>query len=68
MYSVGGVDNGNHDVGHGGQPQFIYRHRWRVGDVVMWDNCQSLHFAVGDYELPQRRLLYRTTIEGGIPF
>lgn len=34
----------------------------------MWDNCQSLHYAVDDYELPQRRLLYRTTIEGGIPF
>lgn len=50
------------------QPQFIYRHRWAVGDVVMWDNCQSLHFAVADYELPRRRLLHRTTIEGGIPF
>lgn len=50
------------------QAQFIYRHRWRVGDVVIWDNSQSLHYAVGDYELPQRRLLYRTTIEGGIPF
>jgi taurine dioxygenase len=50
------------------QPQFIYRHRWAVGDVVMWDNCQSLHFAVADYALPQRRLLHRTTIEGGIPF
>ena len=49
------------------QPQFIYRHRWRVGDVVMWDNCQSLHYAVGDYALPQRRLLHRTTIEGAIP-
>jgi taurine dioxygenase len=49
------------------QPQFIYRHRWRVGDVVMWDNCQSLHYAVGDYALPQRRLLHRTTIEGEIP-
>jgi taurine dioxygenase len=50
------------------QTQFIYRHRWRVDDVIMWDNCQSLHYAVGDYELPQRRLVYRTTIEGGIQF
>ena len=41
------------------QERFLYRHRWRVGDVVMWDNCQSLHLAIADYRLPQRRLLHR---------
>lgn len=49
------------------RPEYIYRHVWREGDVVMWDNAATLHLAVRDYELPQRRLLYRTTIEGGVP-
>jgi taurine dioxygenase len=49
------------------QPQFIYRHKWQLGDVVMWDNAASLHLAIADYKLPQRRLLHRVTIEGGIP-
>jgi len=50
------------------EERFIYRHRWQVGDIVMWDNCQSLHLATSDYRLPKRRLLHRTTIEGGVPF
>jgi taurine dioxygenase len=49
------------------QPKFIYRHKWRVGDVVMWDNAAALHLAVADYKLPQRRLLHRVTVEGGVP-
>jgi len=49
------------------QPKFIYRHKWRVGDVVMWDNASALHLAVADYRLPQRRLLHRVTVEGGVP-
>lgn len=49
------------------QPKFIYRHKWQVGDVVMWDNAAALHLAVADYKLPQRRLLHRVTIEGGVP-
>jgi alpha-ketoglutarate-dependent taurine dioxygenase len=49
------------------QPKFIYRHNWRVGDVVMWDNAAALHLAIADYKLPQRRLLHRVTIEGGVP-
>jgi taurine dioxygenase len=52
---------------HSIQPQFIYRHKWQVGDVVMWDNAASLHLAIADYRLPQRRLLHRVTVEGGIP-
>lgn len=46
----------------------VYRHRWRVGDLLMWDNCLSQHFAVGDYALPQRRLMHRTTVGGTVPF
>jgi taurine dioxygenase len=49
------------------QDKYIYRHKWRVGDLVMWDNAASLHLAICDYKLPQRRLLHRVTIEGGVP-
>ena len=48
-------------------PQFIYQHRWEVGDVVVWDNCTVQHRAVQDYDLPNRRLLWRTTVKGDVP-
>ena len=34
---------------HQVQPQFVYRHRWQPGDVVMWDNRCTQHYAVDDY-------------------
>lgn len=49
------------------RPEFVYRHRWQVGDFVIWDNIVTLHKASFDYELPLRRLMHRTTVEGGIP-
>lgn len=49
------------------KPEFVYRHRWRVGDVVVWDNCSAIHQAIGDYELPARRRMHRTTVEGTKP-
>jgi taurine dioxygenase len=30
----------------------------------MWDNCATQHLAINDYALPQRRLMYRTTVKG----
>jgi taurine dioxygenase len=43
------------------QPQFVYRHRWQVGDVVMWDNGFLLHRR--DQFAPNgRRLMKRTTL------
>lgn len=53
---------------HMTQPRFVYRHSWRVGDFILWDNCSAIHNALGDYQLPQRRLMHRTTIEGTVPF
>ena len=44
------------------QPRFVYRHRWREGDVVMWDNIACLHKAFSDYQWPQRRRMHRTTL------
>ncbi len=49
------------------KPEFIYQHKWRVGDVVVWDNCTVQHRAVLDYELPHRRLMWRTTVKGEVP-
>ena len=43
------------------RPEFVYRHAWRPGDVLIWDNCTVQHKAIQDYELPLRRLMYRTT-------
>ena len=50
------------------RPEFVYRHRWCVGDLVVWDNCTAQHRAVIDYDLPQRRLMWRTTVKGTVPF
>jgi taurine dioxygenase len=50
------------------RPEFVYRHRWRVGDLVMWDNCATQHKVSFDYELPLRRRLERTTVEGSVPY
>jgi taurine dioxygenase len=49
------------------RPEFRYRHKWCVGDLLMWDNCCVQHLAVKDYNLPQRRLMYRVTLNGSIP-
>lgn len=49
------------------KPEFLYRHRWQKGDVVMWDNCTAQHKAIIDYDLPQRRLMHRLTIAGTVP-
>jgi taurine dioxygenase len=49
-------------------PRFQYRHRWRVGDVLMWDNCTCQHLAVRDYGEGQRRLMHRVTVNGSVPF
>jgi taurine dioxygenase len=46
------------------KPEFIYTHRWRAGDLLMWDNCAVQHKATFDYDLPLRRLMYRTTVRG----
>ena len=49
------------------KPAFIYRHQWRPGDLLMWDNCTVQHRAVQDYDLPRRRLMHRTTMGGAVP-
>jgi len=49
------------------RPEFCYRHSWRIGDLVMWDNASAMHLAICDYTLPERRLMNRTTVIGPEP-
>lgn len=46
--------------------EFIYRHAWEPGTLVMWDNRSVLHRATGGYE-GHDRLLHRTTIAANLP-
>lgn len=45
------------------QDRFHYRHKWRAGDLAMWDNRSTWHYALNDYQ-GHRRYLNRITIEG----
>ena len=47
--------------------EFCYRHSWRVGDLLMWDNSMTQHLAISDYKLPLRRLMHRVTVNGTVP-
>lgn len=53
---------------HVTQPQFMYRHKWAEGDLLIWDNCSTQHLATMDYAPHQRRRLYRAGVAGGVPF
>ncbi|MFT5439926.1 MAG: taurine dioxygenase [Alphaproteobacteria bacterium] len=48
--------------------EFVYRHRWTVGDLLMWDNRTTIHLATGGVPEGQARRLHRTTVLGEIPF
>jgi taurine dioxygenase len=54
-------------IEHARKPEFEYRHRWRPGDLVMWDNRSLLHKANGDYDMAERRYLYRLMLQGDRP-
>lgn len=49
---------------HSVQPRFVYRHRWDVRDLVMWDNRCLTHLAVGDYAPNEVRHMIRTSTMG----
>jgi taurine dioxygenase len=48
---------------HSEKSEFVYRHVWRVGDLLVWDNRCSMH-ARDDFPADQRRLMLRTTVKG----
>ena len=56
-------------LAHATQPRFVYTRRWRLGDLVMWDNRCLLHRAVANYEVTRdRRVMHRSVVRGTAPF
>ena len=45
------------------KPQFVYRHIWKLGDLVIWDNTGTMHRAL-PYDHASGRLMHRTKLEG----
>ena len=52
---------------HATQKKYEYRHGWRHGDWVLWDNRSVMHQANLDYDMTQRRYLYRLMLKGETP-
>lgn len=48
------------------QDRYLYRHKWRVGDFLLWDNTGTMHRA-DSYALDSKRLMHRTTLHGEEP-
>ena len=54
-------------LAHAVRDEFIYRHKWRPGDVLLWDNRAAMHRAHFDYDPAEYRLLYRVLLRGEVP-
>jgi taurine dioxygenase len=54
-------------MAHAIQPKYEYRHQWRDGDFVIWDNRSVMHKANPDYDMSERRYLYRLMLKGEPP-
>lgn len=52
---------------HAHQPEFCYVHRWREGDVVMWDNRAAQHYPVMNRPEGEVRRMWRVTVAGTRP-
>ena len=49
---------------HATQSKFEYRHKWRAGDMVIWDNRSVMHQANADFDPAEYRYLYRIMLKG----
>lgn len=52
---------------HATKEEFTYRHKWRRGDAVLWDNRCTLHTATPFDEDRYERLMHRATMVGSVP-
>lgn len=53
-------------MAHATQAQYVYRHQWRMGDMLMWDNTGTMH-RVRPYDTSSGRELHRFTLNGAEP-
>ncbi|MFZ2067308.1 MAG: TauD/TfdA family dioxygenase [Xanthobacteraceae bacterium] len=54
-------------MAHATQKKYEYRHKWRHGDWVLWDNRSVMHQANPDYDMNEHRFLYRLMLKGEVP-
>jgi len=54
-------------MAHATQKKYEYRHQWQYGDMVLWDNRSVMHKANPDYDMNERRYLYRLMLKGEPP-
>lgn len=54
-------------MAHATQKKYEYRHRWQPGDMVIWDNRSVMHQANPDYDMNERRYLWRLMLKGEPP-
>ncbi len=52
---------------HGTQDRYLYRHRWRDNDVLMWDNRCTVHCVTGYDAAKERRIVHRAVVQGDRP-
>ena len=52
---------------HATQKKYEYRHQWQPGDWVIWDNRSVMHQANADYDMSERRYLWRLMLKGEVP-
>lgn len=73
MEQIVGMDRAGSDalldqlIAHAIEPRFQYRHVWRKGDIVIWDNRCTMHKANADYPEGERRLMHRVLVTGTEP-
>jgi taurine dioxygenase len=73
MEQVAGMDRAASDrlldelIEHATQEKYQYRHKWRQGDIVVWDNRALMHKANPDYPAGAQRIMHRIVVEGAAP-
>lgn len=73
MEAVVGLERAESDTlldaltSHAIQEKYQYRHKWRPGDILIWDNRCTMHKANADYPTGSRRLMHRIILEGTVP-
>ena len=50
-------------LAHATQKKYEYRHKWIMGDMVIWDDRSVMHQANADYDMKEIRHLYRIMVQ-----